>query len=129
MSGSGISWAICKSAPRSRQITTPVPHHSFFTGRMPFLLPNQQRQSTIIIITADIFPVMIGITVKRSIFNISNSLSDYIFSKWRAVPLDGNPGLRYCGSWKCCYTTVCWLSHIALVLIDTSLFYNARQLS
>jgi len=28
--GSGISWAICKSAPRSRQITTPVPHHSVF---------------------------------------------------------------------------------------------------
>ena len=44
---SGISWAICKSAPRSRQITTPAPHHSsFFTGRMPFLPPNQQRQST-----------------------------------------------------------------------------------
>ena len=30
MSGSGISWAICKSAPRSRQITMPVPHHSVF---------------------------------------------------------------------------------------------------
>ena len=28
MSGSGISWAICKSAPRSRQITTPAPHYS-----------------------------------------------------------------------------------------------------
>jgi len=41
VSGSGISWAICKSAPRSRQITT-----QFFTGRMPFLPPNQQRQST-----------------------------------------------------------------------------------
>ena len=27
---SGISWAICKSAPRSRQITTPAPHHSVF---------------------------------------------------------------------------------------------------
>jgi len=27
--------------------TMPVPHHSsFFTGRMPFLPPNQQRQST-----------------------------------------------------------------------------------
>ena len=25
VSGSGISWAACKSAPRSRQITTPVP--------------------------------------------------------------------------------------------------------
>ena len=46
--GSGISWTICKSfAPCSRQITTPAPHHSiFFTGRMPFLPPNQQRQST-----------------------------------------------------------------------------------
>ena len=30
MSGSGISWAICKSAPRSRQITTPAPHRSVF---------------------------------------------------------------------------------------------------
>jgi len=27
-------------------ITTPVPHHSVFTGRMPFLPPNQQHQST-----------------------------------------------------------------------------------
>ena len=44
----GISWTICKSfAPRSRQITMPVPHHSsFFTGWMPFLPSNQQRQST-----------------------------------------------------------------------------------
>ena len=46
MSDNGISWAICKAAPRSRQITMPVPHHSFFTGRMPFLPPNQQHQST-----------------------------------------------------------------------------------
>jgi len=41
VSGSGISWDICKSAPRSRQITTPAPHHS-----VPFLPFNQQRQST-----------------------------------------------------------------------------------
>ena len=45
--GTGISWTICKrSAPRSRQITTPTPRHSVFTGRMLFLAPNQQRQST-----------------------------------------------------------------------------------
>ena len=37
----------CKqSAPHSRQITTPKPHHSIFTGRMLFLVPNQQCQST-----------------------------------------------------------------------------------
>jgi len=27
------------------EITMPAPHHSVFTGRMPFLLPNQQHQS------------------------------------------------------------------------------------
>ena len=46
VSGSGISWAICKSAPRSRWITMPAPHHSVSTGRMPFLPRNQQCQST-----------------------------------------------------------------------------------
>ena len=46
VSGSGISWASGPSAPRSIQITTPAPHRSVFTGRMPFLPPNQQRQST-----------------------------------------------------------------------------------
>ena len=46
MSGSGISWAICKSTSRSRLITMPAPTAQFFTGRMPFLPPNQQRQST-----------------------------------------------------------------------------------
>jgi len=43
VSGSGISWAICKSASCSRQTTTPAPHRQplkFFTGRMPFLPPN-----------------------------------------------------------------------------------------
>jgi len=40
VSGSDISWAICKSAPCSRQITTPAPTLNFF------LQPNQQRQST-----------------------------------------------------------------------------------
>ena len=30
VSGSGFRWAICKSAPRSRQITMPSPHHSVF---------------------------------------------------------------------------------------------------
>ena len=30
VSGSGFSWAMCKSAPHCRQITTPAPHHSVF---------------------------------------------------------------------------------------------------
>jgi len=48
VSGRGISWAICKSAPRSRQITMPALNHSVFyrPDWMPFLPPNQQCQST-----------------------------------------------------------------------------------
>ena len=40
VSGIGISWAICKSAPRSTQITTPAPHHSVFCW--PDALPTAQ---------------------------------------------------------------------------------------
>ena len=40
VSDSGISWAICKSAPRSRQITTPAPHYSVFYS--PDALPASQ---------------------------------------------------------------------------------------
>ena len=40
MSGSGISWGICKPAPRSRQITTSAPHHSsFLQARSPSCRP------------------------------------------------------------------------------------------
>ena len=40
VSGSGISWNICKSAPCSRQITMPSPHHSVFDR--PDALPAAQ---------------------------------------------------------------------------------------
>jgi len=40
VSGSGISWAICKSALRPRQITTQASHHSVFYR--PDVLPATQ---------------------------------------------------------------------------------------
>jgi len=43
MGDSGVSWSKLPLAPKT---TTPVPHHSGFYSWMPFLLPNQQRQST-----------------------------------------------------------------------------------
>jgi len=45
VSGSGITWAICKSAPRSRQITTPEPHHSVFYR--PDALPAAQPTASL----------------------------------------------------------------------------------
>ena len=37
---------VCTSLQTDNHASTPVPTTQFFTGRMPFLLPNQQRQST-----------------------------------------------------------------------------------
>jgi len=46
VSGSGISWAVCKSAPRSRQVTKPAPHHSVFYR--PDALPAAQPTGNLI---------------------------------------------------------------------------------
>jgi len=45
MSGSGISWAVCKSASRSRQTTTPAPHHWVFyrMDALPATQPTASR--------------------------------------------------------------------------------------
>ena len=42
VSGSGIRWAICKSAPRCRQTTTTAPHHAVFYG-CPSCRPTKVR--------------------------------------------------------------------------------------
>ena len=44
VSSSGIRWAICKSAPGSSQVTTPVPHHSVFYR--PDALPAAQSTAS-----------------------------------------------------------------------------------
>jgi len=41
VSGCGINWAICKSAPHPRQITRPASHHSVFYR--PDALPAAQQ--------------------------------------------------------------------------------------
>jgi len=98
VSGTGISWTICNSAPRSRQITTPVPYRSVFTDRMPFLPPHQQRQSTEGIICHDnsaTNPQQIEVCVKKHInHNTAAVLSgEYKNSgDWgRSAEIDGPP--------------------------------------
>jgi len=46
VSGSGISWAICKSASWTQTHNhASIPPLSFFTGRMPLVPPNQQSSA------------------------------------------------------------------------------------
>jgi len=50
VSGSVINWAICKSAPHSRQITTSAPDHSVFLHALPAAEPTASkhwRQTTV----------------------------------------------------------------------------------
>ena len=51
VSGSSISWAICKSAPCSRQITTPAPHHSVFyrPDALPAAQPTASKHHKVVI--------------------------------------------------------------------------------
>ena len=46
VSGSGICWAICKSAPCSRQTTTPALYHSVFyrPDDLPATQPTASKQ-------------------------------------------------------------------------------------
>jgi len=44
VTSSGISWAICKSAPFPRQIIMPTPHHSVFYR--PNALPATQPKTS-----------------------------------------------------------------------------------
>ena len=53
VSGSGISWAVCKSAPRSRQITTPAPHHSvLLQTRCPSCCPTNSVKALKVLLIA-----------------------------------------------------------------------------
>ena len=81
VSGSGISWAVCKSASRSRQITRQEPTTQFFTGWMPFLLPNQQRQSTEVLSLHS----PITLTANTSKIAYSCQISDYM-TKTKNMP-------------------------------------------
>ena len=80
VSGSGISWAICKSAPRSRQITTSAPHRSvFFTGRMPFLPPNHNSVKAL---KAKEWTVVILLAHKHGLPEICQNVTYNIHSKF-----------------------------------------------
>ena len=110
MSGSGISWAIYKSAPRSRQITMPAPHHSVFTGRMPFLSPNQQCQSTEGI-TSKQMTSQIGSAVwllsNKQTGRPMSKMNDSVFSGWAS-----SVGSQHDATHICCWV---WAAGITAI--------------
>jgi len=61
VSGSGISWAIYKSAPCCRQITTPTPHHSVYyrPDALPAAQPTALKAHILLIIYSDVLTMQI----------------------------------------------------------------------
>jgi len=76
VSGSGISWTICKSAPRSRQITTPAPHHSVFYR--PDALPATQPTASKHWRHWAQHRFIIGSVVRLTLVSCSDMISCYI---------------------------------------------------
>jgi len=112
VSGSGISWAICKSAPRCRQITTPVPHHSVHHLLQWFMIIIAKlSQCTFYCVLAICFQHTIQISLIRSVFLVVCSpdgidLCIQICTVWW-------PTFKFAesGKWTCSYSTVCHKSH------------------
>jgi len=68
VSGSGISWAICKSAPRSIQITTPAPLHSDFyrPDALPVAQPKASKHWREFSLMSDKLAPMCRCNIKRT---------------------------------------------------------------
>ena len=76
--GKAVASAVPYANNCSRQITTPTPHHSIFSGQMLFLMPNQQCQSTEGIHT------LIGLRLQLVFSEISiNLATNDVFLQWR----------------------------------------------
>ena len=84
MSGSGICWAICKSAPRSRQITTPAPHRSVFyrPDALPAAQPTESKDWRQYL------------EKFRSRCNISGAIPDVFLGRWHAGMQNGTAGWK-----------------------------------
>ena len=117
VSGSGISWAICKFAPHSRQITMPAPHQSVFYR--PDALPAAQptaskhwRQST---------GSHAGITITMCCCSLSNSRT-WSAGRWSCDPSETSNCWWRKPDW-------CWDSspiHSPTTWPQTQLSYNSN---
>ena len=83
VSGSGISWDICKSAPRSRQITMPAPHHSVFyrPDALPATKPTVSKHCRLCLYAyAHILRIYTGVLNCKKCYFLSWSVSVISFS-------------------------------------------------
>ena len=108
VSGSGISWAICKSSPHSRHITTPAPHHWVFTGRMLFLPPT--RPSLLMVLLNQILTASLLCCVDAA--GDDSEVSEYC----RHVHSDSVPCSQCRSARHCQWTPAAWYLYCFVTL-------------
>ena len=86
VSGSGISWAVCKSASRSRQTTTSSPHHSVFYR--PDALPATQPTAS------KHWRQEITTTMTHSPLSASTNVAVYFTKDWKCANKQSAPRSR-----------------------------------
>ena len=114
VSGSGISWAICKCAPCSRQVTTPAPHHSVFCrpDALPVAQPTASKHGT-------------GRFVKNRYYNTVTFLRVCLLTI-------RSESLTFCVFNVCCIAVLCWSDRfivqywLALILRDAVLLHEVE---
>ena len=107
-SGSGISWAICKSAPHSRQITTLAPHHSVFyrPDALPAAQPTASKHWKHVI-----YSVVVFVAVLLGFLNYYDAVAFGLKKASRLIKLGGPGGA--CQD-NVSLTSYCWalLDHV-----------------
>ena len=108
MSGNGTSWAICKSAPRSRQITTPAPHHSVFYRpdalAVAQLTASKHRRHKLVLLNKYKNICTRNTSKYKKHFHFSSKLGSTSFLSTTVWPLNVCEFLRYAG-WAACTTS------------------------
>ena len=109
VSGSDISWAICKSAPRSRQITTPVSHRSVFyrPDALPAAQPTASKHWRLKnchhgIKTETGFPVLVGFYLIWIFIDTACIVCRTRSMKWYSVRLSVCPSMGQQQQQICC---------------------------
>ena len=117
VSGSGISWAPCKSAPSSRQTTTPAPHHSVFHRPVA---SSCRPTNSIKALKATLRCEISGTLLTRTVIGLVFLRDTIGLETW------GN-GVDFAvvsGKWLCCIFATC-LSHDLLLLVSLRAYVNS----
>ena len=133
MSGSGISWAICKSAPRSRQITTPALHYSsFLQARCPSCRPTNSVKALKARVTGTNKAYLSAITVTNisQSFYLKDGGKNQLAQIWNKLCHGHSMYSIRCGHcyiYSVVHLRLCLLAQGTITVLDEARIYHYKR--